>query len=111
MAISKETEEQVQQLQLIEHNLHSMLQQRQQFQAQVVEIESALEALQGTKQAYRMIGSLMVAEDSEALRKDLLQKKEVLGIRVKNIEKREESLKSKAKDLQDSVLKELGEKK
>lgn len=111
MAVSKETEEQVQQLQLIEHNLHNLLQQRQQFQAQLAEIESALEALQGTKQAYQMIGSLMIAADTETLHTELLSKKEVLNIRVKNIEKREESLKSKAKELQDHVLKELNENK
>ena|SRR3989344_3127290 len=107
--VSKETEQNVQQLQMIEHTLHNLLQQRQQFQTQLIEIDSALEALQSTEKAYQIMGNVMVAADPKTLTNDLNQKKEMLAVRIKSVEKREESLKSKVKDLQDNVMKELGE--
>ena len=107
MALTKESEENVQQLQLIEHNLQNLLQQRQQFQAQLLEIDSASNELKTAKQAYKIIGNIMISTDAEALRKETEQKKETLLIRVRSIEKREEELKEKAKELQEKVLKAL----
>ena len=97
----------IQQLQLIEQNLQNFSLQRQQFQATLIEIDSALNELKNTKKAFRIIGNIMVASEKEDLDKDLKNKKEVLEIRIKNIEKQESQLKEKAKKLQDEVLKTL----
>lgn len=110
MALTKESEESVQQLQLIEQNLQNLVQQRQQFQSQLIEIESALKELKGTKNAYKIIGNIMVATEPDALNKDLDKKKETINLRISTIEKREKGLKDKAKDLQEKVLKDLERK-
>ncbi|MBN1156120.1 prefoldin subunit [Candidatus Woesearchaeota archaeon] len=107
---SGETERKIQQLQLIEQNVQNLLVQKQTFQAQMIEIDSALEQLKGKSHAYRIIGNIMVNSDAKSLSDDLDQKKKLVEIRIKNFEKQEEQLKEKAKKLQSDVLKEMKEK-
>ncbi len=107
---SGETEKKIQQLQLIEQNVQNLLLQKQTFQSQMIEIDSALEQLKGKSHAYKIVGNIMVNSDAKALTDDLNQKKKLVEIRIKNIEKQEEQLKEKAKKLQTDVLKEMKEK-
>lgn len=102
---SKETEEKLQQLQLIEQSINASAAQKQAFQAQQMELESALEELKNKKTAYRIIGNVMVETDVEKLRKELERKKELTELRIKALEKQEEKISEKAKNLQEEVLK------
>jgi prefoldin beta subunit len=108
--MKKETEAKIEQLQLLEQNLQNFLVQRQQFQQQIVEIESALGELESTTQAYKIVGNIMVASDKDKLKKDLEKKKEVLDLRIKTLEKQEKQLKDKASQTQSEVLKEMEKK-
>tara|TARA_Y100000310_G_scaffold248747_1_gene254671 strand:- start:2683 stop:3003 length:321 start_codon:yes stop_codon:yes gene_type:complete len=101
----------VQKLQLLEQNAQQLLAQRQQFQQSLLELESALGELDKTKEAYKIIGNIMVATEKEDLKKDLAQKKESMELRIKTLEKQETEVKEKAKKLQEEVLKELEKKK
>jgi len=92
---------------MFEQGLQSFLQQKQQFQGQMMEIESALEELGPAKEAYKIVGNIMVKTDKDELQKDLQSKKEMLEIRIKAIEKQENQLKEKATKLQEEVLKQL----
>lgn len=105
--ISKDTEQKIKQLQLIEQNLQNFIAQKQQFQLQLIEVESALSELGTTKKAYKIIGNIMVDSDIEELKKDLDKKKEMLDIRLKSFEKQENQMKDKASKLQAEVLKEM----
>jgi len=109
MAEQKETEQKINQLQLIEQNLQNLSMQRQQFQTQLIEIENALNELQTTNQAYKIISNIMVLTDKDELNKELLQRKEMIDIRIKNLEKQEEKLQVKAKELQKDVLSSMKE--
>lgn len=105
--VSKSTEEKIQQLQLLEQNMQNFLSQKQSFQVQLVEINSALEELEKVEKAYKLVGPIMVVSDSKNLQEDLKQKKELIEIRIKNIEKQEDKVKAKASELQKEVLKEI----
>jgi len=109
MNINKETQEKIDKLQLIEQNLQNILIQKQTFQAQLLEIENALKELTNKKDAYKIIGAIMVASKKEDLEKDLNQKKEILELRLKNIGKQEEKIKEGATKLQSEVVKNLKE--
>ncbi len=74
--LSKETEQKIAQLQLYEQSLQNILIQKQQFQSQSLEIDSALKELEATKEAYKIVGNIMVASKKEDLKKDLESKKE-----------------------------------
>ncbi len=110
MKMDNDTEQKVAQLQLIEQNLQNFVLQKQMFQTQLLEIESALTELIKVKEAYKIVGNIMVANNSDALQKELKQKKELVELRIKNIEKQENSIKEKAGSLRDDVLKKLKNK-
>ncbi len=105
--MEKETEEKIGRLQLMEQNLQNFLVQKQQFQAQLVEVESALNELKNTKEAYKIVGNIMVSSTKEDLEKDLKEKKEMLDLRVAAIEKQEDTIKEKAKKIQQEVLSKM----
>lgn len=106
--IPKETEQKIIQLQLLEQNLQNFLIQKQTFQAQLLEIENSLEELEKTKEkVYKIVGTIMIASQKEDLKKDLKSKKEIIELRIKNLEKQEAKIKEKATELQSSVMQEL----
>jgi len=101
----QETEKKIAQLQVLEQNLQNFLLQKQAFQTQLVEIDNALEEVGKNNGAvYRIIGSVMVVSDKEDVKKDLESKREVLSIKIKNVEKQEEKIKDKASKLHADVL-------
>ena len=105
--ISKESEKKINQLQLIEQSMQNLLMQKQQFQLQQVEIESALKELENVDEAYKIVGNIMVLSTKADLIEDLNSKKEVIGLRIKNMEKQENQLRDKASKLQNEVIKEM----
>lgn len=105
-----QTQEKIQQLQAIEQNMQHLLKQRQQFQMQLLEVESALEELKKTEKAYRIIGNIMVASEKPALEKELQEKKDRIEIRIKSFEKQETALKEQAKALREEIMKAMQQK-
>jgi prefoldin beta subunit len=107
MTADSATENKIQQLQMIEQSLTNLAVQRQQFQSQLVEVESALSEIETTEKVYRIIGNIMVASPKEKVGTDLTSKKEILELRIKNLEKQEKQIKDKAQRLQSDVLSEM----
>ena len=102
--MNEETQEKVNNLSMLEQNGQQLAAQRQSFQTQLLEVESALEELGTSKEAYKIIGSIMVKTDASKLREELESKKKLLEVRIKSVEKQEESLKEKSKKLQEEVM-------
>jgi len=100
-------QEKIGQIQLIQQNLENFSMQRQQFQMQQTEIESALSEMANSENTYKIIGNIMVLVDKDKLRRDLEEKKEMLSIRIATIEKQEEKIKLKAEEIQQEVMKSL----
>ncbi len=109
--VEKETEKKISQLQMMEQSMQSFLMQKQQFQAQLVEIESALKEIEKAKEAYKIVGNIMVKGNKEDIENDLKKKKEIVELRIKTLEKQEGQIKEKASTVQEEVMKELKEKK
>ena len=104
----KESEKDIRELQLIEQNLSNLLMQKQNFQAKLIEDESALKEIEKTtKETYKILGTIMVAVDKEELKKEINEEKEIINLKIKNIEKQENKLKEHAEELQKEVLKNL----
>jgi prefoldin beta subunit len=105
--MEKELQNKINQLSLMEQNLQNFSLQKQQFQAQLLELESAEKELKDSKEAYKIIGNIMVASDKDKLQKELAEKKEVLRMRIDSFEKQEAKIKEKAEALQQEVLSEM----
>lgn len=112
MEIDKETEKKIGQLQLMEQNIQNVLVQKQSFQTQELEINNALEELKNSKgMVYKIIGGIMISSEKNNIKKDLESKKEIIDLRIKNIEKQENLLKDKLSKLQEEVKENIGNKK
>ena len=107
MEVSKETEQKIGQLQMYEQSLQSFLGQKQQFQVQLVEVESALSELDNTEKAYKIVGNIMVETDKNELKAELQSKKEMLELRIKTMEKQELQVREKASKLQSEILNKI----
>ena len=104
VAMSKEIEEKIKQLQLSEQSLQALLSQKQGLQVQLLEIDSALKELDKTEEAYRIIGNVMVLADKPDLQAELGSKKETIELRVKSIDRQESATREKAAAMQKEVM-------
>ena len=102
--MDKTTQEKIGKLQLMEQQLQQFAMQKQQFQTQLFETESAITESGSTTKAYKIVGNIMIATEKEELKKELTQKKEIIELRIKNIEKQENKIKEEAKTIQEEVL-------
>lgn len=107
MEVSKETEQKIGQLQMFEQGLQSFLGQKQQFQMQLVEIESALNELENTNKSYKIVGNIMVEVNKNELKADLQSKREMVELRIRTIERQEAQVREKASKLQSEILKKM----
>lgn len=102
-------QETIAQLQLSEQALQNILLQKQLFQFEFIETNSALEELKKTKaeDVYKIVGSLMIKSHKTELEKELERKKDILNLRLKAIEKQESELKNKLLKQRDILLKQI----
>jgi len=103
-------QEQINQIQIIQQNLQNSAVQRQQFQLQLSEIDSALVEIDKNPKTYKIIGNIMVAMNVDDLKKELQEKQQMLNIRISTIEKQESRLREKAEEYQKEVLKGIEKK-
>ncbi len=105
------TSEKVNQLQLLQQNLHHFLVQKQKIEGKLTEIDSAIKELVNTNQAYKIVGKLMVSSSKEDLNKELTEEKESAEIRLKNIIIQENKVKQNIEKLQQEVVEEMKKNK
>ena len=100
--LTEDQKEMVVQFQTYQQQLQSILIQKESIKLQVMEMDKAMEELSNTKQdsAYKVTGNIMVSKAIPELKKELEENKEALDIRVKSLEKTEEKINSKLKELQ-----------
>ena len=109
--MSKETEQKIGQLQLMEQNLQNFIIQKQTFQTQLFEIDNALKELETSKdKTYKIVGTVMIASKKEDLIKELKEKKSVIELRIKTLEKQEKAIKEKAANMQTEIMSQLKKK-
>jgi prefoldin beta subunit len=103
-------DQKIQELSALQQNIASTSAQKQQFAVQLNEYDSALKQIDKTEKTYKIIGNIMVSSDKDSLKEDLNNKKEMLNIRIKSLEKQEQQLKDKAEQMQKEVMKSIEEK-
>ena len=94
----------MQELQQVEQNLQEYLNQKQNLQTQQVELDSGIKELENTNTAYKIVGNIMVSSGPDKLKQELENKKKVVDMKIASIEKQEEKLREKAKEIQKEVM-------
>ena len=105
--LTEDSEQKINQLQILEQSLQNITLQKQQFQAQLLEFDAALEEIEKSEDVYKVVGNIMVLVKKDKIKEELENKKEISGLRVKNIEKQENSIREKAKKLQEEVMQNM----
>lgn len=106
--IPKEMQDKIAELQLLQQRLNLFANQKQVFQIQQIEVESALKELEKAKSpVYKLVGEILIEKSPEDLKKELEEKKNDVDIRIKSLEKQEEKTKERALELQKEVTDKL----
>ncbi len=104
---SKETQEKIQELNIIGQNLQSLLLQKQAFQVELNETSSAIEEIKKVKEdeIYKITGQIMIKANKEDILKELEEKKKLLELRISSIEKQEKLLEKKSEEIREEIQK------
>lgn len=102
--IPEDMQGKIRQLQMMEQAMQQLLVQKQTFQMQLMETESALKELNGSGEAYKIIGNIMVLTKKEELEKELNEKKETVELRISSLEKQETKTRERAASLQKEIV-------
>ena len=108
MKIDKETQEKIQELQEYEQNLHSLLMQKQAFQIELIETETALVEIVNSKEdIFKIIGNIMIKTEKKRVEDELKRKKELFSLRLKSIESQEKELTNKTEEIKKEIMKKI----
>ena len=79
--------------------------QRQQLQVQGMTIKQALEDLEKTKEKklFKAVGNILIQTDTGKVKKELKEKKESVELRLKTVQKQEESLVNKLNKIKSEI--------
>ena len=99
-------EQKIQEMQILEQKLQNTLFQKQAFQMEFAETNSALEEIEKAKdEVFKIIGQLMIRSEKSKIKEELLEKKKILEIRTKVFEKQEISLTEQLDKLREELIK------
>jgi prefoldin beta subunit len=103
--LTDQQREMVMQFQTYQQQLQSILIQKESLKLQNLEMDKALEELNNTQQktAYKITGNIMVSKSIDELKKEVEENKEAIEIRVSSLEKTEERVSIKLKELQEKL--------
>lgn len=99
------SENKIQELQILEQSLQNLLMQKQAFQMELSETQSAIEEMKNSgDEVFKIVGQIMIKSDKNKILQELEHKVKLLDLRMKSFEKQEATLSEKAQKLQKEAL-------
>ena len=110
--LSEETQRKIQEMQMMEQGFQQLMMQKQAFTMEGNENDKALEELKKAEgDVFKIVGSsIVIKTEKNKLQKELEHKKELIDLRLKNIDKQEKELTDKLQELREEVMKEISAK-
>jgi len=103
-----EQNKKIQEMQFLEQNLQNLLLQKQAFQIELAETQSALKEIENAgDEVFKIIGQLMIKTDKSKMKEELSNKEKILSLRIKAIEKQETSLTEQVNILRAEIMKSI----
>jgi len=97
-------ENKIQEMQILEQRLQNSILQKQTFQMELAETNSALKELEKSgEEVFKIIGQLMIKSEKGKIKEELLNKQKILELRIKSFEKQENSLTEQLDKLRDEI--------
>ncbi len=95
----------IQEVQFLEQNMQNLFFQKQAFQMELTETQSALREIENSQEdAYKLIGQLMIRVPRSKIIEELSEKEKFLNLKIKNLEKQEKSFSENLEQLRGKIL-------
>lgn len=102
-----EDNKKIQEMQFLEQNLQNSLLQKQAFQMELSETQSALKEIENSNdEVFKIIGQLMIKSDKSKIKKELSDKEKIISLRIKTLEKQETSLVEQVDELRNEIIRQ-----
>ena len=101
--MEKLSEQELQEMQAIDQNLHNLALQKQAFQMELSETQSALKEIEKSGEVFKLVGDLLIKKDKDKAKTELSEKVKLLEMRVKSIEKQEDIFSKRLEDLRKKI--------
>lgn len=106
------SQEYFQELQVLESNLQNLLLQKQAFQMELSETESALREVKKSEgDVYKIAGQFLIKSNQKTILENLEKKQKIFQLRIEAIEKQESSINEKIDDLKEQFSKKKSKSK
>jgi prefoldin beta subunit len=100
-------EKKLEEMQIIEQKLQNSIFQKQAFQIELAETNSALKEIEKTEdEIFKIIGQLMIKTEKPKILEELLNKQKILELRIKSLEKQENSLREQLEKIRNDLIKQ-----
>lgn len=108
--MSPQLQNQITQFQQVQQQLQTTTTQKVQMQSQQKEMQRTVEELnKATGDVYKTAGALLIkVDDKDALKADLEESLETLEIRIRGLERQEQSLRERFEVLQETINRAMG---
>lgn len=99
-------EQKIQEMQILEQRLQNSILQKQAFQMELAETNSALSELEKSgDDVFKIIGQLMIKSEKSKIQEELSNKQKILELRIKSFEKQEEIITKQLDKLREEITK------
>ncbi len=111
--LDEKTQHQIQELQMLEQSFQQLMMQKQAFQLELRETDYALEEVAKAKDdVFKIVGNQVIIKSSkEEVLKEMKHKKELIDLRMKNIDKQEKEFSGKTEELRKEIMEKISGKK
>ncbi|WNY24116.1 hypothetical protein MmiHf6_14450 [Methanimicrococcus hongohii] len=109
--LSPQVQNQIAQIQQVQQQAQTLAMQKSQIDVMVKETEMAIEELEKSADdavVYKSVGELMIKSDKASLLASLKERQESFSLRVQSIERQEERLNARFKQLQEQLQSMIG---
>ncbi|MBT7102213.1 hypothetical protein HN935_01755 [archaeon] len=107
--LDEETQQQIQQLQMMEQTFQQLLMQKNAFSMEQNETDFIIKEVEKTEgEISRIIGNQVVIKTTkEAILEDMKKKKELIDTRMKSIDEQEKEFSEKIESIRNEVMKKI----
>lgn len=105
----KDTRHLLGQVQLYQQQMQGVLGQKELLNMQLMEIDKALESLEktGERDVFKISGPVLIKTGKAEVKKELREKKEMISLRMKSLEKSESRMKEQMEELRERLSKHI----
>ena len=98
----------MEEMQIIEQKLQNLFLQKQSFQLEFSETQSALKEIENSgDEIFKIVGQLMIKSEKSKVKEELSNKEKILDLRIKSLEKQEGSFMEELGKLREEVMKTM----